>query len=133
MSWYWKEVDNKDSAQDATRFAVGASYFIAGVTGLLAIFSIVYGKSILGINAWSLIDAGLFAIIGWRISRLSRAWAVVGLCLYVFEAIISIGQRGLGVGVLTIIFIIAYVNAVRGAFAYHRLTKLEQTAEPVAQ
>ena len=127
MSWYWQDVNDKESAAYATRLAMWASYIVAGATTLLAVLSITSGKAILGVSGWSLLDAVLFAIIGWRISRLSRAWAIVGLCLYILEAVSSIGSRGLGIGVLTIIFIIAYINAVRGTFAYHRLAKLEQT------
>ena len=76
MSWYWKEINDKGSAEDATKAAVGISYFIAAVTGLIAVLSIVYAKPIIGLDGWSLVDAVLFVVIGWRISRLSRAWAV---------------------------------------------------------
>ncbi len=125
MSWYWKEVEDKDSAVDATKAAVGISYFIAAVTGLIAVLSVVYHKPILGLNAWSFVDAALFVVIGWRISRLSRAWAIIGLALYLLEAFDSIGRRGLGVSVVSIVFIIAYANALRGAFAYHKHVKLQ--------
>jgi hypothetical protein len=125
MSWYWKEINDKGSAEDATKAAVGISYFIAAVTGLIAVLSIVYAKPIIGLDGWSLVDAVLFVVIGWRISRLSRAWAVVGIALYLLEAIDSIGQRGVRVGVLTIVFTIAYVNALRGVFAYHKYAKLQ--------
>jgi hypothetical protein len=131
MSWYWKEVDNKDSAHDATRPAVGISYLIAAVTGLIAILSIAYRKPILGLNAWALVDAGLFAVIGWRIGRLSRAWTVAGLALYILEVGSSFGERGLGISVVAILFILAYINAVRGVFAYHRFAKEEQSNRPL--
>lgn len=120
MSWYWKEISDKDSAEDATKAGVGISYFIAGLTGLLAVLSIVYHQPILGVNAWSLVDSGLFVLIGWRISKMSRTWAVIGICLYVLEAISSVGSRGGGIGVITIVFILAYINALRATFAYPR-------------
>lgn len=129
MSWYWKEVDNKDSAEDATKLGVGVSYFIAAVSALVAIVSLVSHSPILGLNAWSLLDAGLFAVIGWRIARLSRAWSVVGLGLYVLEVVDSISRRGVGFGVLSVIFVLAYINAARGTFAYHKYLKI-QAAEP---
>lgn len=127
MSWYWKEISDKDSAEDATKAASGVSYFIAAVTALIAVISIVYRKPIIGLDGWSLVDAALFVLVGWRIGRLSRIWAVLGLALYLLEAASSITQRGVGGGVLTIVFIIVYVNAIRGVFAYHRYVKAEAT------
>jgi len=131
MSWAWKDVDTKDAAHDATRPAVGVSYFIAAATGLFAILSIVYGHAIFGIDGWSLLDAILFTVIGWRIGKLSRAWTVAGLALYLIEVAVSISDRGFGPGVLSIVFILMYVNAVRGVFAYHRFVKLERAIEPL--
>jgi hypothetical protein len=127
MSWYWKEIEDKDSAEDATKAAVGISYFIAAVTGLIAVLTLVYSKPILGLNGWALLDAGLFAVIGWRIGKLSRAWTVVGLALYLLEVLDSIGRRGVGFSVVSIVFIIAYVNALRGVFAYHKYASLQAT------
>jgi hypothetical protein len=134
MSWYWKEIENKDSAEDATKAAVGISYFIAAVTGLIAVLTLVYSKPILGLSGWSLVDASLFAVIGWRIRKLSRAWTIVGLVLYLLEIASSIGSRGFGFGIVSIVFILAYVNALRGVFAYHRYAKSEaaQLSQPAA-
>ena len=134
MSWYWNEIGDKYSAKYATTTAVWISYLIATVNGLIAVLSLAYHKPIIGLNGWALLDAGLFAVVGWRIGRLSRAWAVVGLSLYLLEALISIGTRGfavsgLGPGILAIVFLIAYVNALRGTFAYHKYVKLH-AAQP---
>ena len=123
MSWYWRKIEDQESAKDATKAAVGVSYFVASVTGLLAILSIGYRHPVMGLNGWSLTDAILFTIVGWRISRLSRAWAIAGLAVYVLEVGVSIGERGVGVGILAVVFIIIYVNAVRGAFLYHKYVK----------
>jgi len=35
-------------------------------------------------------------------------------------------------GVLTIIFILTYINAIRGAFAYHRFRRAENQLAPPA-
>ncbi len=121
MAWYWKEIDDKDSAEDATKAAVGVSYFVAGITGLLAILSIFQRRPVFGVAPSALLDAILFTVVGWRIGKLSRAWTVVGFILYIVEAIFAIARGG--VGVLTIVFILAYINAVRGVFAYHRYSE----------
>ena len=130
MAWYWPEIDDASSAEDAVRFAVGASLFIAGVTTLLAVLSLIYQKPVFGLNGWSLVDAGLFAVVAWRIHKMSRAWSIVGLLLYLLE----VGERlvsGVGgaVGVLTIVFILGFVGAIRGTFAFHRYRKVEGQLE----
>jgi hypothetical protein len=43
--------------------------------------------------------------------------------MYVIEAVVSVGTNGVGISVLTLVFILAYINAVRGAFAYHKYGK----------
>ncbi|MFI5114129.1 MAG: hypothetical protein ACHP7J_03215 [Terriglobales bacterium] len=135
MSWYWNEIGDKYSAQYATTTAVWISYLIAVVNGLIAVLSLAYHKPIVGLDGWALLDAGLFAVVGWRIGRLSRAWAVIGISLYVLEVLTSIGRQlvvgGLGfpIPIMAILFVIVYLNAVRGTFAYHRYVKLE-AAQP---
>ena len=136
MSWYWNEIGDKDSARYATTTAVWISYLIAAVNGLIAVLSLAYHKPIIGLNGWALLDAFLFTVIGWQIARLSRTWAVVGLSVYLLEVLISIGTRGFAVsgfgpGIVAIVFLIAYLNALRGTFAYHKYVKLQaaQTTE----
>jgi len=120
MAWYWPKIQDETSAEAAVKPAVGVSAFVAAVSGLIAVLSIAYRKPILGINGWSLVDALLFVVIAWRIGKMSRAWAVVGLLMYLVE----VGSSG-ALGVLTITFILTYINAIRGAFAYHRYRKAE--------
>jgi cytochrome bd-type quinol oxidase subunit 1 len=103
---------------------------MAALTGLLAVLSLVYQQPIFGLSAWSLADASRFVVIGWRISKMSRAWAVIGIALYVLEAVSSLANRAGGIGVLTIVFILVYINALRGTFAYRRYTEeLQGTSE----
>ena len=133
MAWYWPTIEDESSAEHATKAAVGVSGFIAAVTALIAILSIVYRKPILGLDAWGLIDAVTFAWVAWRISKVSRAWAIVGLLMYLLEVGYKLVTNPSGaLGVLTIIFILTYINAIRGAFAHHRFRRAEnnQLAPP---
>jgi hypothetical protein len=123
MSWYWKQISDQDTAEDATKAAVGVSYFVAAVTGLLGVLSLAYRQPIFGLDGWSLVDAGLFVVVGWRIRKMSRAWAVGGILLYTLEIVDSLVEGRGGIGVLTIVFILTYVNALRGTFAYHRYAR----------
>jgi hypothetical protein len=122
MSWYWKEIEGRDTAKDATKAAVGISYFVAALTALFALLSLIYHEPIFGLNPWAFVDAILFVLVGWRIGKMSRVWSVIGIVLYVIEAVSSLATKAGGVGVLTIVFILAYINAIRGTFAYHRYT-----------
>jgi len=88
------------------------------------------------IDRWALIDAGLFLLIGIGIWKMSRAAAVVGLVLYFQETAWKwdkMGSTGFGaVQVLwTILFIICYVQGVRGTFAYQALLNLEKRSASV--
>ena len=82
MAWYWPTIEDESSAEHATKAAVGVSGFIAAITALLAVLSIIYHKPIFGLDGLGLIDAAIFALIAWRISKVSRTWAVVGLLMY---------------------------------------------------
>ena len=128
MAWYWPTIEDESSAQHATKAAVGVCGFIAAVTALIAILSIVYRKPMLGLDAWGLIDAVIFALIAWRISKVSRAWAIVGSLMYLLEVGYKLVMNPSGaLGVLTIIFILTYINAIRGAFAHHRFRRAENS------
>ncbi len=133
MSSYWPEIKDTNTAKDAVHGAAAVSVFIAAITGLLAILSLVYKKPILGLDGLALVDAGLFALIAWRIYKMSRTWAVIGLVLYLLES----GERlvshpSAAVGVMTIIFILAFIGGIRGAFAFHRYNKQEIQPSQVA-
>jgi hypothetical protein len=127
MSGYWAEIKDASTAKDAVHRAAGVSALIAAITALLAILSLVYKKPILGLDGLALVDAGLFAIVAWRIHKISRTWAVIGLMLYLLE----VGERLVNhpsgaVGFfLTIIFILAFIGGIRGAFAFHRYNRQE--------
>ncbi len=126
MAWYWPTIDGESSAEHATKSAVGVSGFIAAVTALAAILSLVYHKPILGIDGWGLADAVIFALIAWRIAKVSRAWAIIGLLMYLFEVVYKLATSPSGaLGILTIIFILTYINAIRGTFAYQRYRKAQ--------
>ena len=132
MAWYWPKIDDSETAREAVNGGIAASIFISVVTGLMAVLSLIYRKPIFGIDGLGLIDAGLFALVAWRIQRMSRTFAVIGLVLYLAE----IGDRVLNgpsgaVGVLTIVFILGFVGAIRGTFAFYRYRKQESPPQAI--
>jgi hypothetical protein len=50
----------------------------SGAIGILALFHI----RVSGFDAWILIDASLFAVVAWRIWKMSRLWSALGLAYY---------------------------------------------------
>jgi hypothetical protein len=79
------------------------------------------------VNGWAFVDAALFGVIAWGIYWMSRVAAIAGLGLYILEQVASVATTDSkhGFGAITIIIILAFVNSVRGTFAYHRLRKAE--------
>jgi hypothetical protein len=133
MAWYWPRIDDQGSAEGATKPAVGTSAFVAAVTGLLAVLSIVYHRPIFGLTGGSIVDALLFVVIAWRIKKMSRTWAVLGLLIYLLEIGFNLASSENGaIGIVGVAFILTYVGAVRGTFAFHRYRRMSHPADPPA-
>src|SRR6266480_5450392 len=123
-AWWWPSVSEKERAKNAAHGGAGAAVFVAAVTGLFSVLAIFDIRILPGFSPWSLVDAGLFAIVAWRIYKMSRAWAVIGLSLFIYERAYAFYARGAtataGI-VVGLIILLAFVNAVRGTFAYRTL------------
>ncbi len=127
MAWYWPSIDDASSAESAIMPAVGVSAFIAAITALGSVLSIVYQKPIFGLDGWGLVDAILFGVASWRIRKLSRGWAIAGLVLYLLEVAYKLlSSSPSAIGVLAVVFILTFIAAIRGTFAYHRYLKVDQ-------
>jgi hypothetical protein len=119
-SWYWEDVSDLSGAEKAINGGLWAALIVAGITTLVVCLSFA-GVQLLGLNAWALLDAAMFAAIAVGIKRKSRFAAVAGLCLYVVERIYMMQRGGAGGVVMGILFTLLFINAVRGTFAYQRL------------
>ncbi|MBW4518560.1 MAG: hypothetical protein KME16_02345 [Scytolyngbya sp. HA4215-MV1] len=125
-------IETLSDAQKVARMGTWAACFVTGMTALLAIASIVgVLPSGVPINGWALIDAGIFGAIAWGIYQMSRVAAVAGLVVYIAERIymqVAAGAQP-GAGLIVSIFItLAFINAVRGTFAYHRMKKVDASS-----
>lgn len=130
-SWFWPDVTTLDGASTACRTAMWFSIAVASITALMALIALS-GNVIAGVGASAFVDAALFAAIAFGLSRRSRFAAVSGFLLFLLERIYMIVQTGsvLGAGVLGIVFLIGFLNGVRGAFAYHKLLTQQPVASP---
>ena len=122
---FWISIDSIESARTAARQGVWAAGLVAAITAVLAVISMTTGGMPAGfphVNAWAFWDVGFFVAVAWGIHKMSRVAAVIGLVLYLIEQIImrvsypEMSTRGL---VFVGLFIFAFINGIRGTFAYH--------------
>src|SRR6267378_1206545 len=124
-STWWPSVSDLEGAKKAAHEGAGAAVFVAAVTTLFSVLAIFDIRILPGFSPLSLVDGGLFAIVAWRIYRMSRAWALAGLLGYVSERAYSIyahGATATAGWVVGVVILLGFVNGVRGTFAYHRLS-----------
>jgi hypothetical protein len=110
-----KKIESAKEARDAALAGAGSAVFVALATTLLIVIGSVAR------SAW--IDVVLFAVIAWRISKMSRGWAVAGLVFFILEKIVQIstGTSLPVAGYVTGVFILAgFVWGVKGTFAYRK-------------
>jgi len=125
-SWFWPDLSDIDGAKDACRLGMWCAIIVASITALFAVIALL-GKSFMGVSPMALVDAVLFGVIAFGIHKYSRFAAVAGFALYLLEKVYAVIQQGpLASGVLGIIFLIGFLNAMRGTFAYHKF----QSARP---
>jgi hypothetical protein len=118
-------------AQSTGRHGTWAACFIAGIMSLVALASIL-GRlpEDFPRDGWALIDAAIFGLIAWGIYRMSRVAAIAGLILYIIERIamhVMLGRSYITAIFVTVMFLFAFINAVRGTFAYHRMQNAEKS------
>ncbi len=126
-NWAWPEIIDQDSARTAAHTAAGWAIFVAGLTTLLAVIGMFTGP-VMGITASALVDAALFGVVAWRVWNGSRGWAIAGLALYSLEIIYNVVNHPPGVGILTILVVLALVNGVRGTFSLHKYEEERKNA-----
>lgn len=124
-------VDSLEAAKQTAYQGRAAAILVAVITTAFILISIALGGSLGAtmpqVDAWAFWDVGLFVAIAIGIHKLSRVAAVAGLLLYIVEQIAmrAANPSMSGAGVVVAVFLIlAFVNGVRGTFAYHRLRRL---------
>jgi hypothetical protein len=122
---FWPDVSTLENAAWATKQGVWAAAFVAVVTGIVSSTALFLHKPILGVGGSGLVDAAIFAAVACGIHKNSRFAAVSGLVIYVVERLYmlkSAGSHGAGGSVMVVFLTLAFLTAVRGTFAYRRLT-----------
>ncbi len=128
-TWFLPPVTTKAEARSAAYQGFWAAVIVTAITVLFVIIMLAAGPiEDVPIDAWAFIDAGIFAAIAIYIRKLSRIAAVCGLVMYWLERIYMWSVTGFGPNEVSSIWMIvlltvAFINGVRGTFAYHRLAK----------
>lgn len=131
LSSYWSKIEDSDKAIQVMHSGAVAAAISSALTATISIVAIWVGHPILGCDAWGLIDAAFFAVVAWRVYRLSLGWAVAGLTMFVVEKVLMFADnpRSTGGFIVAIIFFLYYLNAVR-AGSYLRKAKKSATLSP---
>jgi hypothetical protein len=122
---FWPDVSTLEEARWAAKQGVWAAVFVALVTGIVASVAVFLHKSIFGVGGSGFVDATIFAAVAYGIEKNSRFAAVSGLVIYLVERIFMLkagGGGGGGATVMVVFLTLAFVTAIRGTFAYRKLT-----------
>lgn len=115
----------KSGAKEAAHQGAGAAVFVAAVTAVFSILAIFGVQILAGFSPTALLDAAIFGVVAWRIYRMSRAWAVVGLVGFVVERVYALYLHGFNAGagsIVGVFILLGFINGVRGTFAFHKLS-----------
>ncbi|MDX2239533.1 MAG: hypothetical protein NW224_02510 [Leptolyngbyaceae cyanobacterium bins.302] len=119
-SFFLPTISDLKSAQSAARQGTA-------VCILIIVFSLVVAgisSSTTGTppSQWLIAALLIYGVIAVMIYRMSRVAAIAGLVLYMGDRLVLFAQQGISVSAaIAILFVFAFINAIRGTFAYHRL------------
>jgi signal transduction histidine kinase len=109
------EINSRESAIQVTYQGVLAAVFSCVITVILAVLSLF------GFNPWCLVDAIIFAVVAWRIYRLSFSWSVIGLVLFIIEKVYqlfssTIVHPNIFGWIIAAVCVMCYVNSIRATW-----------------
>jgi hypothetical protein len=134
-SFLFPTIADLKSAQKTGRQGTIACVLIAVMTLVLAgvthsMQGVEPSSSVIGVTPIAaMIALVIYGLLAVMIYRMSRIAAAIALLLQAINFILVLVQQGfsgqLGIGIL---FLLAFINSVRGTFAYHRLRQQRQEA-----
>jgi len=115
-SIFLRRINSEEAARKGARQGV-----IAAV--VVAIYAFV--TFVLALEAENLVDCLLFIIVAWRIRRMSRIWALLGLLLYLVEVTFVVTKFPSILTAALFVVAVPFGNAVRATIAYARERRLK--------
>ena len=129
VKYFWPDIQDTKDAHKACGTAAGMAFFMAAGTGVITWLQ-VSGKINMfpGMSNIAYVDVGLFILIGAGLLFHSRIAALAGLLLFCVERAMMIKSYGFQPSqiISMIIFGLAFVNGVRGAFVWHDCKRAEK-------
>ena len=129
-NFFWPSFQDIDDAQKSVKTGAYSAFLVAVVTAVVTFLSMKGVKIFAFVDGYAFIDAGLFFVIGFFMTRYSRIAAVAGFCLYAFEQVMMFQVAGPRFSIVPLLFLLYFFHAMRGAFAYHQMRGNAQTLEP---
>jgi len=124
----WPQIESRGGAIQVTRQGVVAASLSCGLTTIAAVLSLM------GFSPFQLLDAAIFAVIAWRIYRLSFSWSIFGLTWFLIE---KADQVRTGTPKISIIgwlvaaaFVMCYVNSIRATYFLRRNKEFTPESAP---
>jgi len=127
----WPTVGDEQAAVLAARQGFHAAVYCSIVTAIFAVLG-GFGFKILDFDLSNLTDAALMALLAFGIRRMSRTAALIALLYYVAGRIDLWAEYGSQNPVIAGIFVLMFLSAVRGTFAYHRLKPRPEGLNPLS-
>lgn len=128
--WLWPKVDLRRKAQNAIEEGFWAACFVSVFAALFALIGFLRDSRFFDVVQLSL--ALLFGALGFGIRRRSRIAAICALALYILQKTLFGGPFG-PFQVISLLFVLAFLNCIRGAFAYHKFPPLPANIPSVEQ
>jgi hypothetical protein len=129
--WVWLKVDSRRRAQNAIEEGFWAATFVAVTAAFFVLIDVMKDPDQYAIQG--LLSVIVFGFIAFGIRRRSRAAALIALLLYVADRVFALISTGHGNLVLPVFITLAFLNAVRGTIAYHRLPPLPANLPSIEQ
>jgi hypothetical protein len=124
IRFIFHEISDLKSAQAVGRQGAAMCALIATLL-TLGVFLQSTGDNL----PWTVISLLVYGTSAVMIYRMSRAASVLACTLYLASCLGAIVQNGLSVRIFIQAFVaIAFINSVRGTFAYHRFRDQRQAA-----
>lgn len=110
----------------ATRVAHHGTWACLIIAVATVLFAQIVGTSSVG-HYWY-IEPIIYVLLAFGIYNMSRTAAIVATVLFILDRIVAIAQYGVKIDVILLFFVVAFYNAIRGTFEYHRLEEAKTTA-----
>jgi hypothetical protein len=128
VSYWWPDIDSVFVAKTVVTRAAGAAAFQATLFTLVTTLAVLQVWNPFNLDGFAYADSLVYAACAYFMYyKQSRIAAVLVLMEYVAGFFVGFNEGGTYArpGFMTIVFVLAYINAIRASFMLKRLQKAE--------